>query len=45
MLSRPSFRLVVERATRMILWCSGVLYLIGFFSAYLLGPLLVRFDL
>ena len=33
-----------SRVSRIILWCSGVLYLIGFFSAYLLGPLLVRFD-
>ena len=33
-----------SRLSRIILWCSGVLYLIGVFSAYLLGPLLVRFD-
>jgi hypothetical protein len=31
------------RMSRIILWFSGVVYLIGFFSAYLLG-LLVKFD-
>ena len=33
-----------SRFSRIILWCSGVLYLIGFFSAYVLGPILVKFD-
>jgi hypothetical protein len=33
-----------SRLSRIILWCSGALYLVGFFSAYLLGPLLVKFD-
>jgi mercuric ion transport protein len=32
------------RFSRIVLWCSAVLYLIGGFTAYLLGPILVRFD-
>jgi hypothetical protein len=34
----------VSRFSRIVLWCSAVLYLIGCFTAYLLGPILVRFD-
>lgn len=30
--------------SRAVLWCSAVLYLIGCFTAYLLGPILVHFD-
>ncbi len=30
--------------SRIVLWSSAGLYLVGFFTAYLLGPLLVRFD-
>jgi len=33
-----------SRFSRVVLWCSAVLYLTGCFTAYLLGPLLVRFD-
>jgi mercuric ion transport protein len=33
-----------SRFSRFVLWCSAVLYLLGGFSAYLLGPILVRFD-
>ncbi len=32
------------RFSRVVLWCSITLYLIGCFTAYLLGPLLMRFD-
>ncbi|HEX6802183.1 MAG TPA: hypothetical protein VF133_00760 [Terriglobales bacterium] len=32
------------RVSRFVLWCSAVLYLIGCFSAYLLGPILMHFD-
>ena len=35
------------RATRMgrvVLWVAAVIYLIGFFTAYLLGPILARVD-
>jgi len=33
-----------SRFSRVVLWCSAVLYLIGAFTAYLLGPILIRFD-
>jgi mercuric ion transport protein len=33
------------RFSRIVLWCSAVVYLVGCFAAYVLGPLLVRFDL
>lgn len=33
-----------SRFSRLVLWCSAVLYLIGCFTAYLLGPILMRFD-
>lgn len=33
-----------RRFSRVVLWLSAMLYLIGLFSAYFLGPLVVRFD-
>jgi hypothetical protein len=33
-----------SRFSRIVLWCSAVVYLVGCFTAFLLGPLLVRFD-
>jgi hypothetical protein len=33
-----------SRTSRIVLWVSGAIYLVGFFSAYLLGPLLMRFG-
>ena len=30
--------------SRVVLWISAILYSLGFFSAYLLGPLLMRFS-
>ena len=33
-----------SRFSRIVLWSSIALYLIGCFTAYLLGPILVRFD-
>ena len=33
-----------NRVSRIVLWCSAVLYLVGCFTAYILGSLLVRFD-
>jgi len=33
-----------NRFRRIVLWCSAALYLVGCFTAYILGPLLVRFD-
>lgn len=32
------------RVGRVVLWISAVIYLIGFFTAYLLGPILARMD-
>jgi hypothetical protein len=40
----PSACQTASRFSRIVLWSSAVLYLIGCFSAYLLGPILVRFD-
>lgn len=34
----------VSRMSRVVLWLSAMLYLIGIFSAYILGALLIRFD-
>jgi mercuric ion transport protein len=33
-----------SRFSRTVLWCSAALYMIGCFTAYLLGPILTRFD-
>jgi hypothetical protein len=33
-----------SRVSRVVLWLSAALYLIGFFSAFFLGSLLVQFD-
>ena len=33
-----------SRASRVVLWLSGATYVAGFFSAYVLGPLLMRFG-
>ena len=33
-----------SRLSCLVLWCSAVLYLAGCFSAYLLGPILIRLD-
>ena len=40
----PAACQTARRFSRIVLWCSAVLYLIGCFTAYLLGPILVRFD-
>lgn len=40
----PSACQTASGFSRVILWCSAVLYLIGCFTAYLLGPILVHFD-
>jgi len=33
-----------SRMNLVLLWTSGIIYCIGLFSAYLLGPLLMRLD-
>ncbi|MCU1257644.1 MAG: hypothetical protein JWO80_529 [Bryobacterales bacterium] len=40
----PTACQTASRFSRVVLWCSAVLYLIGCFSAYLLGPILMHFD-
>ena len=41
---QPAACEVASRTSRTILWMSGAIYVVGFFSAYLLGPLLMRFG-
>lgn len=33
-----------SRVSRVVLWCSAALYGVGFFTAYLLGPILMRLE-
>ncbi len=33
-----------SRTSRIVLWVSGIIYCVGGFSAYFLGPLLMRFG-
>lgn len=33
-----------NRVSRIVLWCSAALYMVGCFTAYILGPILVHFD-
>ena len=33
-----------DRVSRAVLWTSAVIYFVGFFTAYMLGPLLIRFG-
>jgi mercuric ion transport protein len=40
----PSACQTASRFSRVVLWCSASLYLIGCFTAYLLGPILMHFD-
>jgi mercuric ion transport protein len=40
----PTTCQTASRFSRIVLWCSAALYLVGCFTAYLLGPILVRFD-
>ncbi|MGH9362144.1 MAG: hypothetical protein ACRD2T_09520 [Thermoanaerobaculia bacterium] len=42
-LDDPAACQVASRASRWVLWLSAGLYAIGFFVAYLLGPLLTKF--
>lgn len=42
--NEPSACQAASRFSRIVLWCSAGLYLVGCFAAYILGPLLVRFD-
>jgi len=40
----PAACQTATRFSRIVLWCSAGLYMIGCFTAYLLGPILMRFD-
>src|SRR3954454_9211623 len=40
----PAACRTASRFSRIVLWCSAVLYVVGGFTAYVLGPLLVRFQ-
>jgi mercuric ion transport protein len=40
----PSACESVSKFSRVLLWVSAALYVIGFFSAYLLGPILTTLD-
>lgn len=40
----PATCQAASRFSRAVLWCSAVLYMVGCFTSYVLGPLLVRFD-
>ena len=41
--SAPEACTAASKFSRVVLWLSAIIYAIGFFSAYLLGPLLMRF--
>ena len=40
----PSGCADASKFSKMLLWVSAVVYAIGFFSAYLLGPILTKLD-
>jgi mercuric ion transport protein len=42
--NHPSACQSASRFSRIVLWCSAALYVIGCFTAYVLGTLLVYFD-
>ncbi len=41
--SAPEACTTASKFSRAVLWISAIIYTLGFFSAYLLGPLLMRF--
>jgi hypothetical protein len=40
----PTACQTASRFSRLVLWLSAALYIVGCFSAYLLGPILMRFE-
>ena len=40
----PTARNTASRFSRIVLWISAVIYAIWFFAAFILGPLLAKFD-
>lgn len=43
-IDEPTACSTADRVSRVTLWTSAVIYLAGFFAAFILGPLLVRFG-
>jgi len=43
-LERPEGCEVASRFSSVVLWISAILYVVGFFVAFLLGPILSRID-
>lgn len=41
---QPDACVSASHTSRIVLWISGVIYLAGFFAAYVLGPFLMRFG-
>lgn len=42
-IDEPTACSTADRVSRVALWTSALIYLVGFFAAFILGPLLVRF--
>ena len=42
--NEPSACETADRVSRAVLWTSALIYFVGFFTAYMLGPLLIRFG-
>src|SRR5437764_1420776 len=40
----PAACQAASRLSRAVLWCSAILFALGGFTAYLLGPILIYFD-
>jgi hypothetical protein len=40
----PSACADASRFSRFLLWVSAAIYVVGFFSAYILGPILTKLD-
>lgn len=40
----PEACVTASRLSRVLLWISAAIYLVGFFTAFLLGPILTRHD-
>jgi mercuric ion transport protein len=40
----PSACETASKVSRVLLWVSAAVYVVGFFSAYLLGPILTKLD-
>lgn len=43
-IDEPTACLTADRVSRVTLWTSAIIYVVGFFAAFILGPLLVRFG-